>query len=109
MAYPALPINPDSKRVPRDGREERRSADGTTYVTLRQSADKYDFEVHHSDVNSTDFNTLSAFYEANFTGLFDFVWPEDGLTYTGVKFGKGGLRTQWVAPGLRDVYVRLVQ
>ena len=106
--YPTLSIHQDSKRITRDGRDEALAENGDTYVRRFYSADKYDFEIRHPKLSAADVATLEAFYTANAAGTFDLVWPEDGVTYTGLRFGKGGLRTQWVSPGRRDAFVRLV-
>ena len=108
MAYPTLAIHKDSKRIVRDGRAEDLSVSGVARVRNFQSADKYDFELHHPSLTSSDVTTLKNHYDANRTASFDFTWPEDGVTYTGLRYGKGGLRTQWVSPTRRDAWVRLV-
>jgi hypothetical protein len=108
MAYPSIAISPDSRRLVRDGREESVSVSGVTYIRSFQASDKYDFELHHEFLSSTDISSLLSHYSSNRILTFDFVWPEDGLTYTGMRYGKGGIRTQWVAAGYRDAWVRLV-
>ena len=106
--YPTLPVDPSSRRITRDGRDEQLAVGGGTYIRNFYSADKYDFEIRHSMLSATDLATLAAFYATNATLTVDLLWPEDGVTYTGLRFGKGGLRTQWVSPGRRDAFVRLV-
>lgn len=106
--YPTLAIHRDSKRLVRDGREEARADNGDTYVRRFYAADRYDFELRHPKLTSSEMATLLAFYGAHLADTFDLVWPEDGTTYTGLRFGKGGVRTEWVSPGRRDALVRLV-
>jgi hypothetical protein len=106
--YPSLRIHPDSRRIVRDGRDEQQATNGTTYVRKFYSADRYDFELRHEALTAADVTTLEAFYTANANATFDLVWPEDGLTYTSLRFGRNAYRTQWVSPGRRDVFVRLV-
>jgi hypothetical protein len=108
MAYPTLPLHPESKRIVRDGREEQLAVGGQTYVRRFYSADKFDFELRHVALTSAQVATLQAFYDANPSGTFDFTWPVDGVTYTGMRFGKGGLETKWISPLYRDAFVRLV-
>jgi hypothetical protein len=108
MAYPTLAIHKDSKRIVRDGRNEDLSVSGVTRVRRFYAGDKYDFELRHPQLNSTDMTTLQNFYAANMASTFDFTWPEDGVTYTGLRFGRGGVATRWVSPGRRDAFVRLV-
>lgn len=107
--YPTtIPLGNDSQRVPRDGRQESVADNGDTYVRKLYSADKYDFELRHPGLSSSELSTLQAFYDANVTGTFDLVWPADGVTYTGLRFGRGGLRTQYFSPGRMSAFVRLV-
>lgn len=106
--YPSLPIHPDSRRITRDGRDESLADNGDTYIRRFYAADKFDFELRHPALSATDMTTLTTFYNTNAGGTFDLLWPEDGVTYTNLRFGKNALRTQWVAFGRRDVFVRLV-
>jgi hypothetical protein len=108
MAYPSLPLHPDSKRVVRDGRDEQQAVSGATYVRRFYTTDRADFELHHVGLTSAQVATLQAFYDANMATTFDFVWPVDGVTYTGMRFGRGGLAIKWIAPSYRDVFLRLV-
>jgi hypothetical protein len=107
MAYPTLPLHRDSKRIVRDGREEQLAVGGQTYVRRFYSTDKFDFELHHV-LTSAQMATLQAFYDATPSGTFDFTWPVDNVTYTGMRFGRGGLQAKWASPLYRDVFVRLV-
>lgn len=106
--YPNLPIDKDTDPIVRDGRDESRADNGDTYVRRFYTADKYDFEIRHPNLTDAQWATLQAFYAANPSGTFDLLWPGDGVTYTGLKFGKGGLRWKWAGPGRRHVNVRLV-
>lgn len=108
MAYPTLPIDrSESRRIPRDGREEDVIGDGLARVRKTHTT-RYDFEIKHPMLNSTDFSTWQTHYNANENALaFDLVWPEDGATYS-VRYGKNAFRTQFVKPGRRHVWVRLV-
>lgn len=108
MAYPSLPLHPDSKRIVRDGRAEDLSVNGATRVRRFYTADKFDFELRHVALTSAQVATLQSFYDSNMAATFDFVWPVDGATYTGMRFGRGGLQIKWIAPLYRDVIVRLV-
>jgi hypothetical protein len=106
--YPSLPIvNSDSRRIVRDGRSEDVAVGGATRVRRFYSADRYDFELRHGALNATQMTALTDFYAANAGAAFDFVWPEDGVTYS-VRFGAGGIATKWIAHGVRDATVRLV-
>lgn len=106
--YPTLRIAVDSDPEVLDGREESRADDGSVYVRNLYAADRYVFPVRHPALNASEAATLVAFYAANRTGTFDFYWPPDAYTYTGVMFGRGGLRKKWVGPGLYDYTVRLL-
>lgn len=108
MAYPSLPLHSESKRVVRDGREESLSVSGATRIRRFYTADKFDFELRHGALTAAQVATLQSFYNSNMATTFDFLWPEDGLTYTGLRFGRGGLQIKWIAPLYRDVFVRLV-
>ena len=92
MAYPTLPIDPSSRRLVRDGRDEDFSVSGVSHVRDFYGVDKYDFEIHHIDLTSTQLTSLKDHYTANRLATFDFTWPLDGVTYTGLRYGKGGLR-----------------
>lgn len=108
MAYPTLPIDQrESHRVLRDGRQEDTTGDGSTRVR-KLHADKYDFEIKHPQLTSAQMTTLESFYSSNSAvPAFDFVWPEDGVTYS-VRFGAGAIRTQWVSAVARHAWIRLV-
>jgi hypothetical protein len=108
MAYPVLPLHPESKRVVRDGRDETQAVGGATYVRRFYTADRFDFELRHVALTTAQIATLQAFYDANMATTFDFVWPVDGVTYTGMRFGRGGLTVKWISPLYRDVTLRLV-
>lgn len=107
-AYPAsLPVHPDSRRQPRDGREEDIAGDGAMRVR-KLYADKFDFELHHPLLTTAEQATLAAFYATNSLAVaIDLVWPEDGVTYV-VRFGKNALRSAYIKPLRRDFWVRLV-
>lgn len=107
-AYPTLAIDPrESKRTPRDGRDEDVLGDGTVRVR-KLYADRFDFDIKHPFLSLTEMSTLQAFYATNGSApLIDFTWPEDGAVYV-VRFGKAALRTQWVSATRRHAWVRLV-
>ena len=108
-AYPsALPIDPrESKRTLRDGRDEDVLGDGATRVR-KLYADKYDFEIKHPLLTSSEMATLLSFYTTNAqAAAIDLTWPEDGAVYV-VRFGKASVRTQWASPTRRHAWVRLV-
>jgi hypothetical protein len=107
MAYPDLPIHPDSRRLVRDGRDETQAVNGSTYVRRFYSQDQYDFELVHPALNVTQMTSLTDFYAANMGTTFSFYWPEDQQNYT-VQFGRGGIDTKWRKPNYRDARVRLV-
>ena len=106
MAYPSIPLSPDSRRIIRDGREEDEVGDGVMRVR-KLYADKYDFDLKHPALNATDLATLKAFYASNPTATFTFTWPDDGQNYT-VRFGKNALRIERLSPLYHDAFVRLV-
>ena len=110
MAYPVLPMSVASKRVPRDGREEDFAVSGGARIRDFYGADKYDFEIQHKSLTATQMAALEAHYVANRTATFDFVWTHTGATYTGMRYGKGGLRDSpsTTVPLCTDVTVRLV-
>lgn len=108
-AYPSsLPIDGrESRRISRDGREEDVTGDGLTRVR-KLHADRFDFEIKHPMLSSSEMTTLNNFYNSNGTAsAIDLTWPEDGAVYV-VRFGKTAIRTQWRSPTRRDAYVRLV-
>jgi hypothetical protein len=107
-AYPTLPIDArESKRTPRDGREEDPAGDGAVRVR-KLYADKFDFDIKHPYLTSAQMTTLQSFYNSNATAsTIDLTWPEDSVVYT-VRFGKGALRTQYVSASRRHAWVRLV-
>lgn len=106
-AYPStLPIDGESRRIIRDGREEDTVGDGATRVR-KLHADKFDFEIKHPRLSASQMTTLTNFYAANAAADITLTWPEDGATYN-VRFGKDALRTAWVAASYRDAWVRLV-
>lgn len=109
--YPTtIPFHVDSKRITRDGRSEDVADSGAVYVRSFYSTDKFDFVLKHEAVSSTNMTTIQSFYDANKNLAVDLVWPEDGVTYTGLRFGAGGYRTEpnKQHPTRRDVYIRLV-
>jgi hypothetical protein len=109
MAYPStLPIDPkESHRIVRDGRKSDIIGDGVARVR-KLHADKYDFELKHPMLTSSEFSTWTTFYNTNSLAVtFDFVWPEDGVTYQ-VRFGENAFRSRWKSPTRRDLWVRLV-
>ena len=108
MAYPTLPIDGgDSRRIVRDGREEDTLGDGAARIR-KLHADRFDFEIKHPMLTSSEFTTWKTHYDTNATAVaFDFTWPEDGVVYS-VRFGRGAYKTQWRSPTRRDVWVRLV-
>jgi len=111
MANPAYPTSPKpgigSKRTLRDGRQEDIGSDGTTRVR-KLHADKWDFELVYPALKSADVTTVQNFYATYSTAAaIDLVWAEDGATYV-VRFGKGAINRRYVAPGLRELTVKLV-
>lgn len=106
--YPTTRIAVDSDPDTRDGRDEAFAYNGDAYVRSFYSADRTDFNLRHPALSPAELAVVKAFYDAYRTDTFDFYWPLDGVTYTGVRFGKGGFRRKWVGPGLCDVMVRLV-
>ncbi|MBK7082348.1 MAG: hypothetical protein IPH55_17025 [Betaproteobacteria bacterium] len=109
MAYPTLPLQRTSKPIRRDGRDEQRAVGGTTYVRNFYTADKVDWELRHKALTASELATLEAHYAANATATFDFYWPLDGVTYTGLRYGAGALQYEpSEVPNCTDVIVRLV-
>jgi hypothetical protein len=108
--YPSLAMHPSSRRILRDGRDEEIATSGKLYLRNLYTSDRYDFEIVHEALNSTDVATLVSFYGTNKNLAVDLVWPEDGATYTGLRFGSKGFRTEPNAnsPTRRNVSVRLV-
>ena len=93
MAYPTgLNISQQSTATPFSGINSERGADGTLRGQVLH-ADKLEFNVVHSYLNSTDTTTLRDFYTANKSSSFDFTWPMDGSTYTCMFLD----RPQWTA------------
>lgn len=109
-AYPStLPIDPaESRRIPRDGREEDIIGDGTARVRKVHTT-RYDFDIKHPILTPGEFTTWSTFYNSNENAaLIDFTWPEDGVVYV-VRFGRQAFRTAWAKAGpRRHLWVRLV-
>ena len=103
--YPTLNTAKGSKRIPRDGRKELVMGDGAGRVA-KEYADKSDFELLHV-LDATQAATFLSFYGTNATATFDYVFPEDGLTYS-VRFGKDAYKTEWIGPGKREFRVRLI-
>ncbi|MBK9704796.1 MAG: hypothetical protein IPO75_15885 [Betaproteobacteria bacterium] len=109
MAYPTLPLQYSSRPIRRDGRDEQRAVGGTTYIRNFYTADKVDWELRHKALTASDLATLVAHYAANATTTFDFTWPLDGVTYTGLRYGADALQFEpSEVPNCTDVIVRLV-
>ena len=92
MAYPSLNISVKSTATPASGIIAERGADGTLRGQVLH-ADKLNFNVVHSYLDSSDATTLRDFYDANKSSSFDFTWPIDGNTYTCMFLD----RPQWTA------------
>ncbi len=106
--YPTLPIDPTSKRIPRDGRFEDDLGDGT--LRVRQlHAPMFDFALKHANLTDAQVATLQSFYDTNSTANeIDFTWILDGLVYT-VTWGRNALTIDpGVSWGYSNVTVRLV-
>jgi hypothetical protein len=103
--YPTLPTAKGSHRVPRDGRKDLIMGDGAGRVA-KEHADKSDFKLLHV-LDASQVSTFLSFYNSNSTATFDYVFPEDGLTYS-VRFGKDAYETEWLGPGKREFRVRLI-
>jgi hypothetical protein len=81
MAYPILMILEESEAARQGGIEPTRATNGLLKVRRLYSTDKTDFIVVHM-LTREERDTLMAFYNANLTAQFAFLWPGDGATYT---------------------------
>lgn len=111
MSNPAYPTTPKagigSRRTLRDGRQEDVGSDGVVRVRKLYS-DKWDFQLVYPALASADVTTIENFYASYGTAAaIDLVWAEDGQTYV-VRFGRNAIERRYVAPGLRELTVRLV-
>lgn len=85
--FPVFKIDRQSKQLDRDGRIVDYDGDGIAAVR-KLHADRADFNLVLSRMNSTDKTALFNHYAAHPTGVvFNFGWPPDGATYI-VKYGK---------------------
>jgi hypothetical protein len=85
MPYPNnLMILEESEASRLGGIDAARASNGQLKVRRLYSADKTDFTVVHM-LTRAERDQLMAFYAANITAGFDFVWPGDGATYS-VRF-----------------------
>ena len=96
MAYPALLQTTQSRETQLTGRQLDRATNGAAKVRAFFASPKRVFSVAHSILTNAQKAQLEAFYAANATNSFDFVWAGDSATYT-VVFGDADL--QWESIG----------
>ena len=109
--YPTtLPVHISSRRVIREGRRVAVSDSGKSYVANLYSSDRSDFDIVHIALTTSELSTLTTFYGTNAAITFDFVWPQDGTTYTSLKFGEDALQItpNQGLPLRHDVRIRMV-
>lgn len=107
MAYPALLQTTASRETQLTGRQLDRATNGAAKVRLFFATTKRVFNVNHALMTSAQKAQLDAFYAANATNSFDFVWAGDSATYT-VIFGDADL--QWESIGVFwQITVNLVE
>ena len=81
MSYPSLRILRDSTAERQGGQEPARATNGATRMRRLWSGEKTEFVIEHM-LGDADCSTLEAHYQANKDLSFDFLWPEDGASYT---------------------------
>jgi hypothetical protein len=108
--YPNLPILRSGSNPQRsDGRDESLAVGGAKYVRSFYDTDRIDFQFEHRALTAAQWASLLSHYNANRTTTFSFFWPQDGATYTGMRYGKDGLREKVSeVPFCWDVTVRLI-
>lgn len=89
-AYPSYPQMVGSTRFYRDGRVVVRDDGGGLHVGSLYDEPKSSFTVKHL-LSRSDAAALRTFYADNMGVPFDFVWAEDGGSYS-CCFGAGGVR-----------------
>jgi hypothetical protein len=82
--YPKLPILDTSRISVMDGIVPVRASNGSLKVRKLFSSDKAEFTVEHL-LTKADWDTLKAFYDANYNLDVTFNWPGRTTTYT-VRF-----------------------
>lgn len=108
-SYPDMRIDPDKARdEPTKEAETFYDGAGKAKVYWPESAKRFTF-THHA-VDQAAVEEILAFWAANKTTPFDFVWPLDGQTYS-VLFAERPLATAVgkEAPSLRNVEIILVE
>jgi hypothetical protein len=79
--YPVLPTKLGVSPRPIKSTKIDRSEDGTARARVFYSSTRHTIPVNHPVLDSAQKSTLDAFYAANSTAQFDYVSPNDGLTY----------------------------
>jgi hypothetical protein len=79
--YPRLPILRDSTCEVLSGHEPARATNGTLHMRRAFTGDKRNFMIVHV-MTTAQRATLTAHYAADKDNAFNFVWPEDGQTYS---------------------------
>jgi len=105
--YPTLRTSwSDSKRTVRDGRQKDLAGDGLPRMRILHD-DRYDFELRHPGLDTTDVATFESFYSTNRTAsAIDLTWKDDGDVYV-VIFDENAVTKKRIAPGRWDLIVRL--
>jgi len=80
MAYPTFTyaISQDSSETTLDDLQIDRASNGTPKGRAFYTVPKMQFELVHQGMSSAEKATLKAFYAANRTTSFTFVWAGDG-------------------------------
>jgi hypothetical protein len=82
MTYPTLPINAPGKQGRETDRQIDRATNGAARARVFYSTPKRTFDIEHAYLTAEQKATFDAFYNANLSASFAFVWPGDGVTYT---------------------------
>lgn len=106
MTYPAFGCVVGSRLIPRDGRTQIIMGDGVGRVA-KEHADMADFQLIHV-LSADEAATFEAFYAANATADFDFVWPSGGGETYRVRFAPDAKSYEPMAFGRRRYTVKLI-
>jgi hypothetical protein len=105
-AFPTLPHHTSSAREPSDGTQVDYGDDGVARVRVMFATTQWTFTLQLPQLTTAELGSLAAHYAAHKTTSFDYVWPEDGTTYTCVYLAYP-IPTVSAAYGRRDMVVKL--
>ena len=108
MSYPTLDTSYGSAEKVLAGRQIDRATNGAPKARVLFSAQKKVFNLVHPEITIAERATFDAFYAANQTNSFSFVWLGDGATYTCI-FGEDEPQYIKVPVNRWTITVQLVQ